>query len=181
MSHAVYSLCCEKWLNKSQPLSDRYRFSVWRPSLFATVPAGLSFTPFFVWWIFHQLRVFTNRNYSICVIYDGTKLVHRSCVFPRYFRFPFMSKDDLQIGDTWTDPSYRGQGLAKFGLQEAVRQNSRPGQRFWYVVDCDNTPSINVATSLGFGLNGEVRRTRRCGLRLLGVFVIEHTAHPTPV
>ena len=181
MSHSVYSLRCTRDCSELKSISDQFQHRLWRPSLFAVKPAGLPLMPFVVWWIFHQLRVFANRDYGIFVVYDGLRLIHRSCIFPRYFRFPFMSKDDLQIGDTWTDPSYRGQGLAKFGLQEAVRQSGQPGRRFWYVVDDDNAPSINVVETAGFTANGEVRRTRRCGLRLLGGFVVENAEHATPV
>ena len=38
-------------------------------------------------------------------------MIHRSGVYPR-IPIPSWGTDDLQIGDTWTDPEYRGRGLA---------------------------------------------------------------------
>ncbi len=82
------------------------------------MPAGVRGVSFYVWRAFHAAHVFANRDYALLVIYDGDRLVHRSCVFPRYPRFPFMRDDDLQIGDIWTDPDYRGQGLATRAIAE---------------------------------------------------------------
>ena len=89
------------------------------------MPPGMHGVPFGVWWIFHNLHLFANRGYAILVIYDGDRLIHRSCVFPRYPRFPFMRDSDLQIGDTWTDPSYRGRGIATLAIREVLIRMAR--------------------------------------------------------
>jgi len=124
-----------------------------------------------VWQAFHWLNVFSNRDYGAIVILDddGT-VVHRSMLFPRYFRFPFMSAGDLQIGSTWTAPSHRGRGLATVAMEEAVRIESRPSRRFWYVIDRDNVASARVAEKAGFTLAGNGVRTRKLGARLLGAY-----------
>ena len=56
--------------------------------------------PFAVWWLFHILHVFWNRDYALFVIRQNGKIVHRSVITPGYFRFPFMGKHDVQVGDT---------------------------------------------------------------------------------
>ena len=150
-----------------------YAYHFWKPSPLSVVPKGMPLIPFAVWWVFHYLRLFSNQGYTIFVIYDGKRLIHRSCVFPGYFRFPFMGKDDLQIGDTWTAPDHRGKGLALFALQEISRLQKRPGRKFWYVVDESNIPSIRVVEKAGFTKVGEGTRTKRFGLSLLGAYVIQ--------
>jgi RimJ/RimL family protein N-acetyltransferase len=126
-----------------------------------------------VWWLFHVLHIFANRSYRVIVIsHEGTP-VHRSCIFPGYFRFPFMESQDLQVGDTWTSPEHRGKGLATWGLCEAIKVAQKSGGRVWYLVDDDNPASIRVCTKVGMRQVGTGRRTRRMGLRLFGAYVME--------
>jgi RimJ/RimL family protein N-acetyltransferase len=107
------------------------------------------------------------------LIYRADRLLHRSGVFPRYLRFPFMAEDDLQIGDVWTDPANQNRGLASFAIQQILRANARPGRSIWYVVDAANLSSIRVVEKLGFLRVGVGRRSKRLGLGLLDHFVID--------
>ena len=100
-------------------------------------------------------------------------MIHRSGIFPGYFRFPFMAADDLQIGDTWTQPEYRGQGLATFAIQKIAEAFRKPGRTFWYVVEQENRASIRAVEKAGFEMLGEGNRTKRFGIRALGAYIIQ--------
>jgi RimJ/RimL family protein N-acetyltransferase len=154
-------------------LDFRFTIKLWRPRPFSLAPKGFPHSPFYVWWAFHYLHLFYNNDYAILLIYDGGRIIHRSCIFPGYFRFPFMGENDLQIGDTWTDLRYRNQGLATLGLSEAIKRTGKQGRIFWYVVAEDNVPSIHVAEKIGFRLFGNGERTKRFGFRALGSFMLE--------
>jgi RimJ/RimL family protein N-acetyltransferase len=104
---------------------------------------------------------------------DGRRL-HRLIVTPRWFRFPFMGSGDLQLGDLWTDPAARGQGLARAAITEALRL-ARHADRVWYLVDARNDASARLAESVGFQLYGAGRRTRPLGLHLAGRFRLDPT------
>jgi RimJ/RimL family protein N-acetyltransferase len=146
---------------------------MWRPGVFSVKPQGMPVFPFGVWWLFHILHVFSNRDYGLFVIRRGSKIVHRSVITPGYLRFPFMTRDDIQVGDTWTDPEVRGTGLATIAL-ENILTAARDGNRTcWYVVEADNAASIRVVEKAGFTLAGHGIRTRRLGLRVLGQFRLE--------
>jgi GNAT superfamily N-acetyltransferase len=153
-------------------LDDGYSCLMWRPSALKVAPNGLPLMTFGVWWVFHHLRVFANRRYGVFVIYKDGLAVHRSTVTPPYFRFPFMGRNDLQIGDTWTEEKFRGKGLASHSIRSIIQSNRSPGRRFWYVVGKDNEPSIRAARKAGFVKYGEGVRTKRFGLRALGSFEI---------
>jgi RimJ/RimL family protein N-acetyltransferase len=112
------------------------------------------------------------------LIFHGERLVHRSSVFPKYVRFPFMKDEDVQVGDTWTEPAERGKGLAVAALVTAARRVLRPGTSLWYVTTADNVASIRVARSAGLARVGTGIRTRRFGLRLLGDFRMTTEAGP---
>jgi RimJ/RimL family protein N-acetyltransferase len=155
-------------------IDSRYVTEIWTPAKGGLVPKDMPLKPFAIWWLFHTLGLFKNRRYAVCVIYDQERVVHRSMLFPGYFRFPFMTKDDLQVGDTWTAPEHRGQGLATCALQSIVRQYASTGRRLWYLVESDNLASIRVVEKAGFVRYAEGYRVSRWGLRVLGAYVIQN-------
>ena len=142
----------------------------WVPGVFAVKPAGLPWLPFGVWWLFHQLRVFRNRGYRVFLIRDDGQVVHRSCVFPPFFRFPFMADRDLQVGDIWTSADHRSRGLAAAALKCIVAASH--GTTLWFLCDSRNQASARLARSAGLTLYAVGAREPRWGLGVLGQFVI---------
>jgi RimJ/RimL family protein N-acetyltransferase len=142
----------------------------WHPSFKSSLPPYLKSPVFAVWTFMHFCHLFSNQDYGVFLIFRGMDLVHRSCVFPKYFRFPFMIKKDLQIGDTWTDPKYRGRGLAAYAMKKITHLQKAPGRRFWYVTERENIASIRAAEKAGFVKFGEGVRTKRFGHNLFGTF-----------
>ena len=165
----------------ASPLSSdkEYQAQLWRPTLGSVRPRGFALVPFALWWVLHQIHVFANRGYALASIYAGETLVHRTCVFPGYFRFPFMAKDDLQIGDVWTAKSHRGRGLGRVGLEIAIGSASTH-RRWWYVVEQDNSASIRLAEKVGFRLHGRGVRTSLWGIKALGRFEVTEVVAERP-
>jgi RimJ/RimL family protein N-acetyltransferase len=145
-------------------------WQLWRPSLTRVVPPGNPTWPFVAWWAFHMLRLFESAEYCVLLCFENGILAHRSCVFPRYYRFPFMAADDLQVGDVWSAPESRNKGFARSALTKAIARF--PGRRIWYVCDGSNPASITVAQKAGLRLHAVGTRTKRLGLDLLGQFRI---------
>ncbi|MEO7082842.1 MAG: GNAT family protein [Gemmatimonadaceae bacterium] len=170
MNYLVYQATSTNPAREAAPAP--LRVDLWRPSVGQMKPAGFHGMVFDVWWLFHLTHAFANRDYAQLVIYDGDKLVHRSGIFPRYPRFPFMGSDDLQIGDTWTDPEYRGRGLATLAIHETLARLGKPGRAFWYIVEPANVASVRVIERAGFSRVAESVRTSRLGVRLLGAYVL---------
>jgi RimJ/RimL family protein N-acetyltransferase len=148
----------------------------WRPSLSSVPPAGLRNATHWTWWCFHVLHIFANRDFGVVMIERDGRLVHRSGVFPRFFRFPFMTNADLQIGDTWTAPDQRRQGLASLAIDWALHELGQGGRRVWYVVEDSNEASVRVIEKRGFRLAGTGSRLPRLRLRALGYYAITHPA-----
>lgn len=170
MRHHFYQLRPDQPILGSVDAARGLRAVLWRPSATEITPPGVNGAVFKVWWAFHQLRIFANRAYALMLIYDGERLVHRSGVYPRYFRFPFMGDRDLQIGDTWTDPEYRGRGLAQAAIVLIVRAVAEPHRTLWYLAEAGNEASVQVIERVGFTFVGSGERTRRFGIRALGDF-----------
>ncbi len=156
----------------SQTLPDGYRWVLWKPTLRSLVPPGLK------WWLcarrtlWHYLHIFACRDYSILLIYHGDAFVHHSFVVPQWFRYPFMSGNDLQIINTWTVPQHRGHGLATFALSRILAAYAAPKRRLWYVVADNNVGSIRVVEKCGFVLIGKGSRVHSVWNRLLDRFQI---------
>lgn len=96
-----------------------YWTQLWRPSMTRVIPPTLG-PKFCAWWLFHYSGVFRNRDYAVMLVGAGDKIIHRSCIVPAYFRWPFMKAKDCQISSMWTHPDYRGQGLATASLKSAM-------------------------------------------------------------
>ncbi len=133
-----------------------------------------------VWSLFHHLRLFSSREFGVIMLCRGETLLHRAGVFPRFFRFPFMGVGDLQVGDTWTAPEARGQGLAGLALQQVLHDTFRPGRRYWYLVEEANAPSIRVIEKAGFRCVGSGARQPRAGVSALGFYAIARPAPASP-
>jgi len=101
------------------------------------------------------------------------RLAHLSMVFPRDFKESFMEEGDLQICRTYTEPEYRGKGLAKFGVQEILRSGLVASGYYWYVVAPTNTTSIQVAKASGFQEYGLGHKSSPLGISKLGRIVAQ--------
>lgn len=153
-------------------LPDGYTLTVWHPTIGRPLPPSDRGVKWIVWALFHALRIFASDQYGVVQVRRGQRLVHRSALFPKYFRFPFMKDSDLQVGDTWTHPDERGKGVAVAALRAARQRALRPESRLWYLTTAANPASIRVAERAGLTLVGVGVRRRRCGLRLLGAYTI---------
>jgi GNAT superfamily N-acetyltransferase len=153
-------------------LPSDVELQVWRPTLLELAPAGLKGRArAMLWGLLHVTRLFANQAYSIILIRERSEIVHQTFVFPRYFRFPFMETDDIQVGDTWTTPAWRGRGLARLALLEARHRAAEEGRSLWYVTDERNISSQRVVEFCGLGLHSRGIRTTRWRLRLLGAYM----------
>jgi RimJ/RimL family protein N-acetyltransferase len=90
-----------------------------------------------------------------------------------------MRQADVQIGDTWTDESERGHGIATAAIDVALASLDRRDGHAWYVVEEDNWASIRAVEKAGFALVGRGARLPRLGLRALGYYVITEPCIPS--
>jgi RimJ/RimL family protein N-acetyltransferase len=126
------------------------------------------------WWAADRLGAFASHDFTELSLWRGDRMLHRLVVTPRWYRFPFMAPDELQIGALWTDPSERGRGLARAAIMEAHRLAAH-ATRLWYLVDAGNLPSIALIESCGYRCIGTGRRTRPLGLTPAGRFRLDQT------
>jgi GNAT superfamily N-acetyltransferase len=149
---------------------DRPNLSVrlWSPARDGFPPAGTRRAQNAAWTVLAKIGAFAPPGLSELSLWQDGQMVHRMIVTPRWFRFPFMADWDLQLGDLWTDPSMRGQGVARIAIAEACRRFGTPDMHFWYVTDAANQASKQLAEACGFQLVGTGRRTKPAGISMVG-------------
>jgi len=135
------------------------------------IPPGESEKPLYLWWLFHHGRAFSNREYGALIVHHHGSVVHRSMIFPRYFTFPFMARNDLQVGHTWTAPAYRGRGLATAAIREVLDRKAAPHRRIWYICDDSNGASAAVARAAGMHQLARAERRSR-GVKAFGYYAL---------
>lgn len=125
----------------------------------------------FRWFLLH-LGLMSRPECGALLVHDRGQLLHYSGFTSRYWRFPFMEREDLQIGNTWTEPAHRSKGLARFALRTLVSTLGRPGSKLWYVVEASNASSIKVVERAAFTLVGSGTWYKPLGLKLPGSYKI---------
>lgn len=141
---------------------------VWRPAPGRIFPPLRFNMSSIVWWAFHFLMIFANRDYGVIYIKVGGAVAHSAIVTPRYFRFPFMEDADVQIGATWTSPEHRGRGLAKLAIRSVCKMWGAP--TVWYLTEARNAASVRAVEGAGFKLLGAGTRRSRFGLKAFGYY-----------
>jgi GNAT superfamily N-acetyltransferase len=149
--------------------------SVWHPRDGAP-PPGLPRLSNQVWRVFDRLGVFATRECGVMTARADGRIVHRALVSPRWFRFPDMDRDDLQIGAVFTDPAWRGRGLAKAGIAEIHKRWEGRFRRMWYIVEASNLASIKVIEACGYRLAGTGERKAPLGFPLAARYRLESEA-----
>lgn len=145
----------------------------WQPLVDGYPPRGSRNIANRFWWALAKGGGFAAPTFAEIRIEENDRVLHRLIVSPRWYRFPFMAAQDLQIGAIWTSPDARRRRLARAAITEAHRRFGADGTRFWYVTEARNAASEALARSCGYELVATGRRTRRFGSRLLGQYVID--------
>jgi len=151
-------------------LPDRMTIALWKPATDGFPPPQARSLLNIFWWAISSLGMFARGDFTEVTIRRDEKLLHRLIVTPRWYRFPFMGRSDLQLGDLWTVPDERGKGLALVAIRHVHHLLSGHEGRIWYIVDRDNRPSVRLIESFGYQLIGSGRRTSKYGLKLLGQY-----------
>ena len=139
-----------------------------RPTLRNVLKYAAHYRPLLAWFFFHCFRVFYNRSFSMICYLKDDEMIHRSCVFPGFYKFPFMNKNDLQLGEIWTHEDARRKGVATRAIGHLLSLDCYEGRAFWYVVKENNADSIRLAERFGFSLYCRAQKKSRMGVSFLG-------------
>jgi RimJ/RimL family protein N-acetyltransferase len=123
-------------------------------------------TPFAAWQFIAKLLM--RKIYCIYVIIRDNRCIHTSHVIGKGWRFPFMNKEDIEIGPCWTDRANRNQGIFTAVIQQILYDYS--SHQGWMICDEDNAASRRGIEKAGLELIARGNRTRPFGCRIIGRF-----------
>jgi RimJ/RimL family protein N-acetyltransferase len=155
------------------PLAADLQVHWWRPARDGLPGGGSRRLSNYVWWALAKAGGFSGEGFAEYRIERAGRVIHRLIVTPRWYRFPFMGRDDLQIGDVWTWPDARRQELARSAIAEVHRDLAHANTAIWYVTDADNAASAALARACGYRLVATGRRVRRFGSSVLAQYMID--------
>jgi|SRR5690554_3600958 len=127
----------------------------WHPSFTKPIPPLSSIT-YIVFYFFHIISIFKNKRYGAFILKDkrSNKILSQIVCIPACFRWSFMEKEDIQIKDVLTLPSYRGNGFANILLQHIINNYAKENYKIWYMTSENNIASIKLAKKNGFVKKG---------------------------
>lgn len=102
----------------------------------------------------------TGWKYRIYVLLDGVDVVHTSYVVPKCYKFPFLEKNDFEIGPCVTKSKYRRRGSYNYILQYISSLPHYNKSRFYMIVKSTNEPSIKGIEKSGFVHCGYIKKTK---------------------
>ena len=138
----------------------------WTPSLTRVIPRDLlgDRGGFAKNWVFHlPTMMFASPPYEVFFLRERSEVVAQCLVTGPSKRFPFMQKNDLQIGLVQTAPAQRSKGFAR-RMVAAVIDAHPQCHSYWWLTTDDNIASQKVADGAGFKAAGTARRVSRLGI-----------------
>lgn len=105
-------------------------------------------------------QVMTLGKAQIYYVKSGNDIIHTSYVIPACIKFPFMDRDDLEIGSCYTYPVFRGKGIYPKVLSAICRRRANDTSTFYMIVDETNLPSIKGIEKAGFVKCGSVQKSK---------------------
>jgi len=109
--------------------------------------------------------IYGEEAYYITAISNG-KIVHRSTLFSRNPRHPFMGPWDMQFGGAFTSPKARRKGIFMAALVSAAnkfiasKRYKIDQSRLILLVRSENQITNKIAKDLGFILKGQVVKSK---------------------
>ncbi len=146
--------------------------TILKPTISNVLKFAQSYHPFIAWWFFHHSGVFYNKYFVMVVLLDKNQIVHRTCVFPGFYKFPFMDKEDLQLGEIWTREDYRNKGIATNVIKYILNLDQYKNKTFWYVVEESSSESVSLAESSGFYACYTAHKKNKMGMSFIGKYEI---------
>ena len=147
-------------------LRDDYKLEVFKPSIFRLNNHYQNHLIYIFWYIF------TIGKYRIVYVKNSKgDIIHYSHLLPKIIKFPFMNKNDLEIGPCWTKEEYRGQGIYPYVLSYIIREYRQRNKRVFMMTDESNIASQSGILKAGFRFYGSGYRSK-----ILGIYKIENFA-----
>lgn len=141
---------------------EKYKIETFKPDWFCITPKGMNKNLAFViyWLLYLIIWRRQGKSYEHYLVYDRERLIHRCTVLPKYYRYPFMGNNDIQIGPYWTADGYRGQGICPIMICKIMNKYKFKKKYAYVVMRENNTRSQRCVIKAGLNFYGYSIRTK---------------------
>lgn len=145
-------------INKVQTALNTYTIEIFFPTLFQLKKHSGKIFIYIFWFLL------TRGKYRIIYVKKGNVIIHYTHILPKFFKFPFMKDEDLEIGPAWTDISHRGQGIFPSVIGYIVQYFKKDGRNFYTFSHVDNEASKKSILRAGFNRWANGYKTSKLGI-----------------
>lgn len=103
-------------------------------------------------------NIISHNKASIYFIKDEKGIVHSSYVIEKCCKFPFMKKDDIEIGPCYTRKDMRGKGIYPSVLNYIIQTELTEHNFAYMIVEENNSSSLRGIQKLGFINIGNLKK-----------------------
>ena len=133
-------------------LPDNMTISHRKPSLGLLIKKEVTLNEF-LWSIisFNRYNIYYVKN-------ERDVIVHKSAAIGKCFKFPFLNKNEFEIGPCYTIQEYRGLGIYPNVLKYIIKNNS--SKNFYMLVHNTNVSSIRGIEKASFRQIGYIKKNK---------------------
>ena len=107
--------------------------------------------------IWFQIMTFGKAK-LLCAVNKNGNVMHTSYVIPKCFKFPFLNKNEYEIGPCNTIAEFRGQGIYPKVLNYITHTVGTEDTKFYMIVDSENVSSVRGIEKAEFKKIGEIEK-----------------------
>jgi len=148
-------------LNYSMILQE-YQVEQFSPTILSFKQHDANILLYIFWFIV------TMGKYKIIYLKKDDNIIHYTHILPKFFKLPFLGKNDLEIGPSWTKESYRGKGIFPGVINYVIQSFKEKGRKFYIFADIDNISSQKAIEKARFYMCGNGYKTD-----FLGIYKVE--------
>ena len=93
-------------------------------------------------------------------VYESDTIIHESFVIHRCYKFPFLGKNDIEIGPCRTHEQWRGKGIYPSVLTAILENELSEDDRAYMIIESDNRASINGVIKAGYTRISCLKKTK---------------------
>lgn len=144
--------------NFSEKVNNEFDVLEFRPSIgkiyFKGETKSIKVTIIRIWF---QIMTFGKAK-LVCAVNKTGNIMHTSYVIPKCFKFPFLNKNEYEIGPCNTIAEFRGQGVYPKVLNYITNTVGTESTKFYMIVDSGNLSSVRGIEKAKFEKIGEIEK-----------------------
>ena len=91
---------------------------------------------------------------------NSNVIIHESYVIHKCYKFPFLGKNDIEIGPCYTHENWRGKGIYPAVLNMINEEELTNFDKSYMIIDSSNTASIRGVIKAGYSKVSQIKKSK---------------------